>query len=479
MKVHREISLLKLIQSTPGLMTGSIKVQKIITVFFLVLFSSVMKAQEPGKIITSFFDEALTDSTAYRYLEYLCKKTKGRLAGSAASLKAVDFTRQALIRAGADTVWLQKVKVPHWIRGYEQCRITSVISGIEDLSITALGLSEGTSREGIVAKVIEIHDFEELKNIGRKRIEGRIVFYNKPVDNKIINTFAGYGGAVGQRISGASEASGYGAVAVIVRSVTQSLDDFPHTGITHYVDGVNRIPAVAVSTIDAEKLSRLLKKDTTLTAHLISTCKNYPDTLSYNVIGEIRGLLKPLEYITVGGHLDGWDISEGAHDDAGGCVQAIEMIRIYKKLGIKPKRTIRAVMFMNEEMSSTGGRAYADEAKKRGEIHYAALESDRGVMSPRGFEFDAEGAKLEKLLSLAQYFVPFNIRDFDRGGGGSDISPLKTLGALQIGYIPDIQRYFSYHHSVNDTFEQVNIRELQMGSAAIASLIYLIDFFDY
>ena len=453
--------------------------KKIFTVIILVLFSSGSKAQEPGEVLNSVFDEALTDRTAYNHLEYLCKNTKGRLAGSVASLKAVEYTRQALISAGADTVWLQKVMVPHWVRGFEQCRITSAISGSEDLSITALGLSSGTKVEGIVSEVIEIHDFEELKILGRNRIEGKIVFFNRPVNNKFINTFSGYGDAVNQRILGASEASGYGAVAVIVRSMTQSLDDFPHTGVTLYKDGVTKIPAVAVSTIDAELLSLWLKKDSSLTAHLISTCKNYPDTLSYNVIGEIRGSLKPQEYITVGGHLDAWDIAEGAYDDAGGCVQAIEMIRIYKKLGIKPKRTIRAVMFMNEEMSSTGGRAYADEAKIRGEIHYAALESDQGVMSPRGFGFDAEGSKLEKLQSLAKYFVPFNIRDFDRGGGGSDISPLKELGALQIGYIPDSQRYFSYHHTANDTFEQVNIRELQMGSAAIASLIYLLDFFDY
>jgi hypothetical protein len=369
--------------------------------------------------------------------------------------------------------------VPHWVRGYEKCQITSAISGSEDLSITALGLSAGTGEEGIVANVVEIDDFEDLKISGREKIEGRIVFFNMPVDNKLVNTFSGYGGAVNQRISGASEASGYGAAAVIIRSVSQFIDDFPHTGVTHYKEGVNKIPAVAVSTKDAELLSRLLKEDCSLKVHLISTCKTYPDTLSYNVIGEIRGSVKPGEYITVGGHLDAWDITEGAHDDAGGCVQAIELIRIFKKLGIKPKRTIRAVMFMNEEISSTGGRAYADEAKRKGEIHYAALESDRGVMSPRGFAFDAEGSKLKKLKSLSKYFISYNIRDFDTGGGGSDISPLKALGALQIDYLPDIQRYFSYHHSVNDTFEQVNIRELQMGSAAIASLIYLIDHFDY
>lgn len=453
--------------------------KKLLAIFIIVLFSSCLTAQDPGKVLTSFFDEALTDTSAYSQLRYLCRNTKGRLAGSAASFKAIEYTRQALINAGCDTVWLQKVIVPHWVRGFEQCRITSKTFGSAGLSITALGLSVGTSMEGIASKVIEVHNFEELKIMGRSRIEGKIVFFNRPVDNKVINTFAGYGGAVNQRTQGASEASQYGAVAVLVRSATQYLDDFPHTGVTHYGDGVNRIPAVAVSTVDAELLSQWLKKDSSLTAHLISTCKNYPDTLSYNVIGEIRGSLKPQQYITVGGHLDSWDISEGAHDDAGGCVQAIEMIRLFHKTGIKPRRTIRAVMFMNEEISSTGGRAYAEEAKRKGEIHYAALESDRGVMSPRGFFFDAEGEKLDKLQSLAKYFVPFNIKDFDTGGGGSDIAPLKELGALQIGYIPDIQRYFSYHHSANDTFEQVNIRELQLGSAAIASLIYLIDLFDY
>jgi carboxypeptidase Q len=459
-------------------MSDSRKVYRVLAAVVLILFSFQLKAQDPGKILTSVFVEALTDVTAYKNLEYLCKITEGRLDGSPGAAKAVEYTRQALISAGADSVWLQKVLVPCWKRGKEKCRITSSISGSYDLSITALGLSIGTSEEGIVSKVIEVQDFEELKALGRKSIEGKIVFFNRPVNNRLINTFAGYGGAVNQRTAGASEASKFGAVAVIVRSVTQFLDDFPHTGITRYEEGVDKIPAVAVSTLDAELLSLWLKNDSLLTAHLISTCKNYPDEWSYNVIGEIYGSLKPHEYITVGGHLDAWDITEGANDDAGGCVQAIELIRIFKKLDIKPKRTVRAVMFMNEEMSGTGGRTYADEAKMRGEIHYAALESDRGVMSPRGFTFDAEGLKLEKLRSLASWFEPFNIRDFDRGGGGSDISALKALGALQIGYIPDTQRYFSYHHSANDTFEQVNIRELQMGSAAITSLIYLIDLLD-
>lgn len=451
---------------------------RISAALILALISSGLKAQDPAITLRSVFDEALSDRTAYNNLEYLCKNTKGRLAGSPASEKAIEFTRQALLDAGADSVWLQKVPVPHWVRGIESCSVVSGINGKKDLDIAALGLSIGTSEKGITAKVIEVHDFEELKTFGAKNVQGKIVFYNRPFDNKSISSFAGYGGAVNQRTSGASEASKYGAVAVIVRSVTPSLDSFPHTGVTHYADSLNQIPAVAVSTLDAELLSKWLKSDPALTVDLVSTCKNYPDTWSYNVIGEIFGSVKPGEYITVGGHLDAWDITEGAHDDGGGCVQAIELIRIYKKLGIKPKRTVRAVMFMNEEMSSTGGKMYAAEAKRKGEIHFAALESDRGVLSPRGFAFDADGAELEKLQTLAKWFAPYNIRDFDKGGGGSDIGPLRALGALQIGYIPDSQRYFSYHHSANDTFDKINIRELQMGSAAIASLIYLIDLFD-
>ncbi len=452
---------------------------RFISIVLLAALSSSLPAQEPEKVLTSIFEESLTDRNAWNNLEFLCKKAGGRLPGSSASLKAVRYTRQALLDAGADTVWLQEVNVPHWERGYERCSVRSSVCGDTILSVSALGLSEGTDLKGIASRVIEVHSFEELKELGRERIQGRIVFFNRPADNRMINTFSGYGGAVNQRISGPSEAAVFGALAVIVRSATQALDDFPHTGVTRYAAGIKKIPALSVSTLGAELLSSWLKRDSSLIVNLVSVCRNFPDTISYNVIGEIRGYLKPDEYITVGGHLDSWDITEGAHDDAGGCVQAIEMIRIFRKLGIRPKRSVRAVMFMNEEISSTGGITYADEALKKGEVHYAALESDRGVMSPRGFGFDASGQRLEKLKSLSKYFLPFNIRDFDIGGGGSDIAPLKALGALQIGYIPDIQRYFDYHHSANDTFEQVNFRELQLGSAAIASLIYLIDLFDY
>jgi carboxypeptidase Q len=443
-----------------------------------ILLTGRVVAQEPEKILSKVYEDALTDQTAWKNLEYLCKNTKGRLAGSKASYKAIDFTAKALKEAGADTVFLQKVMVPVWRRGTEKCTVKSSAYGTKSLSVSALGLSVGTSPLGVSANVIEVHDFDELKAIGKEKITGKIVFFNRPSDNKLINTFSGYSGAVNQRSSGPSEASKLGAAAVIVRSVTQFVENFPHTGVTHYGEGVNPIPAVAVSTTDANYLSDLIKKDPSVSISLISTCRNFADTLSYNVVGEIRGSVKQNEVITVGGHIDSWDITEGAHDDAGGCVQAIEMIRIFKKLGIVPKRTIRAVMFMNEEMGGSGGKVYADEAKRKGEIAYAALESDRGVMSPRGFGFDADGDKFEKIVGISPYFLPYDVRDFEKGGGGTDIGPLKNIGAMLISYIPDSQRYFTFHHSANDTFEQVNIRELQMGSASIASLIFLVDLLD-
>lgn len=443
------------------------------------LLVSQTEAQQPDAVIRSIFNEALTDTTAYHHLRYITKKTRGRIPGSREALLAVEYTRQALIDAGADTIWLQEVTVPHWERGEEKAMIISDESGMRELTIAALGLSVGTAQEGLTAGVVEVHSFDELARLGKEKIEGKIVFFNRPVDNTLINTFAGYGGAVNQRTQGPSEASRYGAAAVIVRSVTHALNDFPHTGVTRYAAGIKPIPAAAVSTMDAGILSEALKRDPDLKLHLLLTCKNYPDTISYNVIGEIYGSSRPGEYITVGGHLDAWDNSEGAHDDAGGCVQSIEVIRLFKKLGVRPRRSVRAVMFMNEEMTGTGGREYAARAMERGEVHYAAIESDRGVMAPRGFTFDASGERLMKLKSLAEWFEPYNIRDFDQGGGGSDIAPLKQLGTLQIGYIPEIQRYFWYHHSANDTFEQVNIRELQGGSASMAALIYLLDIYGY
>jgi len=447
----------------------------------IILFLTIIPLAGSGQdkdslVVSSIFKEALTSMEAYENLRYLCKECKGRIAGTPEAAKAVEFTRQVMLDMDLDSVYLQQLMVKRWVRGQvEHCRITSAMFGSEDLTITGLGLSEGTTDVGLTAGVIEVNGIEDLERIGTKAIKGKIVFFNKPMDPSLLNTFRAYGGAASQRTRGASRAAPYGAVAAIVRSLTTALDDHPHTGVMYYKEGTDRIPAVSVSTMGAELLSAWLKEDPELQMHLVSNCKNMPEVRSYNVIGEIRGTDYPEQIITVGGHLDAWDNSEGAHDDGAGCIQAMEVLRLYKSLGIKPKRTVRAVMFMDEEIAQRGGKKYAALAELRNENHYVALESDRGGLLPRGFGIGTTGARLENMLALKKYFSPYGITEFKPGGGGVDIAPLKKFGTPLISFVPDPQRYFDYHHSPNDTFEQVNIRELQMGSAAIASLLYLID----
>lgn len=448
--------------------------------FVLLFLPGILVAQDPDSVlIRRIFDEALTSREAYENLHWLCKHTKGRIAGTPEAAAAVEFTRQVMLDMGLDTVYLQELKVKRWVRGsVEHARVTSSRFGSEDLAITGLGTSVDTPDQGILGKVIEVQSFEELEQLGKERIEGKIVFFNRAMDPTLINTFQAYGGAVDQRVNGASEAAKYGAIATIIRSVTTALDDHPHTGVMSYQDGIPKIPAVCVSTLGAELLSTWLAEDPELNLHLVSNCKTYPDVMSYNVIGELKGSEKPEEIITIGGHLDAWDNSEGAHDDGTGCIHAMEALRLLKILGIRPKRTLRAVMFMDEEIAQRGGKKYAELAELNNDKHYAALESDRGGLMPRGFGFGAEGTRLEGLLALERYFVPYGITEFTPGGGGVDIDPLKKSGAVLISLTPDMQRYFDYHHSPNDTFEQVNIRELQMGSASIAALIYLMDKYD-
>jgi len=445
----------------------------------VMLFFNVTAQNTENEIIQEIFNEALTDPTAYENLRYLCKNTKGRIAGTPEAAAAVEFTYQVMSRMELDSVFLQPVKVPRWDRGEdEEAVVISNRLGEKVVPVTALGMSVGTGKAGLSAKVIEVHNFEELATLGEENIRGKIVFYNRPMDPALINTFSAYGAAANQRTQGAVKASKFGATGVVVRSLTTALDDHPHTGVMRYDDSIPKIPAVAVSTNGAELLSTWLKQDPELNFYFRTTCKTYPDVTSFNVIGEIKGSEFPEEIITVGGHLDAWDNSEGAHDDGAGCVQAIEVLRLFKEIEIKPKRTIRAVMFMDEEIAQRGGKEYARQAEIKNEKHYFALESDRGGLQPRGFGISAPESRLGKILALKTYFEPYGIHEFTKGGSGADIGPLGNSGTPLCSFIPDKQRYFDYHHSPNDTFGQVNIRELQMGSAAIASLIYLIDKFD-
>lgn len=427
--------------------------------------------------IRKIFDEALERGDSYEMLRHLTKNIGGRLSGSPQAAAAVEWSRQQMMAYGFDTVYLQPVMVPHWVRGKKEIGriVNSKKLGSVKVNVVALGNSVGSGDAGVLGNVIEVQDFQELAKLGKASIEGKIVFFNRPMDPKLLDTFSAYSGASNQRGAGPSEAAKYGAIGVLVRSLSSFRDDVPHTGGTRYGLNIPKIPAVAISTNDADKLSELLKDDSDLQFYFETHCEMLPDVLSYNVVGEIRGSEKPDEIIAVGGHLDSWDLAEGAHDDGAGCVQSIEVLRIMKALNYKPKRTIRAVMFMNEENGLMGGRKYAQLAEENNENHIAAMESDRGGFLPIGFGISGTRAQQDKLLSWKPLFEPYNIHQFKRGGGGADISPLRTQDVPTIGYLPDSQRYFKYHHTGIDNFEVVNQRELELGAAAMASVIYLID----
>ncbi|MCS6820448.1 MAG: M20/M25/M40 family metallo-hydrolase [Microscillaceae bacterium] len=439
--------------------------------------SSLDLSQEE-KLFRKIFDEALTTPQAYIWLEHLCKKIGGRLSGSQSLEKAVQFTKTVLDTLGLDRVFLQEVKVPHWVRGEEVAWFEQKGKKIK-VNVCALGGSVPTQPQGIKAKVIEVKSFEELRQLGEAQVKGKIVFYNVKMKPTHISTFRSYGEAGFARKQGASEAAKYGAVGVIVRSLTTRIDDYPHTGSLGYQPHVPKIPAIAISTKDAELLSQTLKQNPETEFYFKSLCQNLPEATSHNVIGEIKGSEKPDEIIVVGGHLDSWDLGEGAHDDGTGCVQSMEVLRIFKKLGIKPKRTIRCVLFTNEENGVRGGRTYADLAAQNNEKHIFALESDAGGFTPLGFTIGDTPEILEKFMPFKLLFEPYQICIFKTGGNGADIAPLRNLGTQLIGFMPDSQRYFDHHHTQIDTFEHVNQRELQLGAAAITCLIYLLSEFDF
>jgi hypothetical protein len=379
---------------------------------------------------------------------------------------------------GLDKVWLQPVMVPKWVRGIPEFAYIETSPGKTiKVNICALGGSISTPPTGLKSKIIEVSGVDELEKLGAENIEGKIVFFNRPMDASLINTFESYGGCVNQRYSGAMEASKFGAIGVIVRSMNLRIDDFPHTGSMTYGDipPQKRIPSAAISTKHADLLSAMVKLDNNVQFYFKQNSKQLEDVLSHNVIGEITGSEFPDEYIVVGGHLDSWDLGDGAHDDGAGCTQSMEVLRLLKLSGIKPKRSIRVVLFMNEENGLRGGNKYAEIAAQKNENHIFALESDAGGFTPRGFYFDCDQSNFEQILSWKSLFKPYLIHFFELGGSGADIGPLKNETNVLSGLKPDSQRYFDYHHAPNDTFDAVNKRELELGAATMTSLVYLID----
>lgn len=436
-------------------------------------------ASQPDEVfLKNVFDHSLTKSQAYPWLEHICLRIGHRLSGSVQAEQAVQYTRQMLDTLKLDSVWLQPVRVPAWVRGENEIVRLQWAGGSQDLNALALGGSAATGPAGLRARVVEVTSWEQLDTLGEGVLKGKIVFYNRPMDPTLLNTFSAYGGCVDQRVHGASRAAKYGAVAVLVRSMGLRLDDFPHTGSVKYDSLYPQIPAVAISTMGAEQLNKLLKKQPEAQAFIRVTCYFKPDADSYNVIGEIRGSTYPDQVILVGGHLDSWDVGHGAHDDGAGVVQSMEVLRILQKLGYKPRYTIRCVLFMNEENGLRGALEYAEEANRKKEVHLCAIETDAGGFTPRGFSFDGDVSVVDQLYAEVKkqeaLFKPYGLT-FERGGSGADVGPLKSQKKLLCGYRPDSQRYFDYHHTAADTFDAVNKRELELGAACMASLIYLID----
>ena len=445
-------------------------------IFFFLFFSSSLFAQNSDSIfIQSIYNEALSKGRSFEDLRSLCKDVGARLSGSSEAAISVQWGKKRLALNGFDNVYLQEIKVPHWERGTKESGWINSNQGLRKMNILALGGSIGTN--GLLeAEIVEFKSLIELQKASRSKVEGKIVFINQPMEETYVNTFKAYGGCYSIRGEGAIEAAKLGAVGVIIRSVALPIDNHAHTGYMHYLDSVPKIPSAAISTFDSEELSKLLKQEKVKFSMELD-CRVFPDETSYNVIAEIKGNVKPNEIITVGGHLDSWDVGEGAHDDGAGIVHSMEALRILKELNYKPKHTLRVVFFMNEENGNRGGITYAKWSKEKGENQIAAIESDRGGFTPRGFDCDGSVEQIELLKSFGKKLNGYDLFHFEKGFAGVDIGPLKKSfeKIMLIGFAPDSQRYFDFHHAETDVFESVNKRELELGCAAISSMLYLLD----
>jgi hypothetical protein len=455
-----------------------IHAMKYIGILFLFSFFISQASAQDSIWIRRIYDEALLRGHAYENLRQLCKDIGPRLSGSAQAQMAVDWSYEKMLTYNFDKVSKQEIIVPHWERGTTETawyKSVNKYAPTHKLHLLALGGSIGTN--GLLeAEVIEFKSLTDLKNAKPKDVEGKIVFLNQPMDAAQIQTFKAYGACYAIRGNGAVEASKLGAKAVVIRSLGLPIDEHPHTGSMHYEKDIAKIPAAALSTKDADALSQALKEGK-VRFYLEMDCREFPDASSYNVMAELKGSKFPDQIITIGGHLDSWDTGEGAHDDGAGVIHCLEALRILNELGWQPTHTIRIVFFMNEENGNQGGQQYAKWCLANGEKQIAALESDRGGFAPRGFGLDGP----DKYLNLLQSFEPvlrsYDLHIFEKGYGGVDIGPLKDAypGIPLFGFVPDSQRYFDYHHAPSDVFESVNKRELELGAAAIASFVYLLD----
>ena len=461
-----------------------------LAVFGIWIAMGTLEAQEArwtkqdSAMVADIHRHILGEGGCVEDLRILCKDIGARLSGSPEADAAIRWGEETLRKAGAPEVRLQPVMVPHWERSATEMAWMRVDGGeAEPLAIRALGGSVG-SDGAIEAEVVVVREFEELDSLGPDGLDGRIAFFNRPMDPLMISAGGAYGGAYNQRSRGAVESAEHGGIAALVRSLTHAMDTFPHTGAMRYDNDIRKVPAAAVSTVDSRRIARLVGAGHEVRVGLEMGCILHDDKEQANVIAEFKGTVHPDRYIVVGGHLDSWDIGEGAHDDGAGIVHSIEVMRTLVALGYQPRHSIRVVLFINEENGNNGGKTYARVARETGEWHVAAVESDAGGDAPRGWSIDATDAGTAAIRGWRDSFMDYGVGDLRRGGAGVDIGPLKTeLPAgkrpVMVGLRPNSQRYFDYHHSERDIFENVHPRELKLGAAALTSMVYLLDQLDY
>ncbi|HEY8376495.1 MAG TPA: M20/M25/M40 family metallo-hydrolase [Nannocystis sp.] len=403
---------------------------------------------------------------AWELLAVLVDSFGHRLSGSRALEKAIDWSIEQMKRDGLVNARREKVMVPRWVRGRESARVVAPIE--RDLVVLGLG---GTVGGKVRGEIVVVESLEEIQTVG-EGLRGKIVVINQampPFDHASNRSF--YGETVRIRSSGASAAAKFGAKAVLIRSVTANSLRSPHTGAVRYEEGVPKIPAAALTLEDAELLARLARRGPTR-VELSLGAKTLPDSESGNAIAELRGRELPDEIVLIGGHIDSWDVGDGSTDDGAGCIMAMEAAALLKELGLVPRRTIRVVLFTNEENGLRGARAY--HAAHGKEKHVAAIEADSGSGAPRGFGITGTPEEFAELQRYAPLFEALGASTFETGGGGADISPLTKDGVLSLGLHPDTSGYFDLHHSPADTFDKIDPDHLQRNAAAMALMAYIL-----
>jgi len=454
-------------------------IKRQIKTFFLITLLTgafTVSAQDTEKnTISAIYQNALTSYESYNNLNELCTKAPGRLVGSKASERAIQILKTQIEKINPDACWLQHYITPSW-RVKSPCQATvQVGTKTEALNVVNLGLSVSTPEKGITGEILEVRSLGALDSLGSNVVKDKIVFFNRAMDNSKTTTFEQYGGAIDQRAGGASKAAQYGAAGAIIRSLSTEHYDFPHTGVSRYKESVTKIPNISISTNDADKLSLLNEQHPGVKVWIKSDTETIDSAQSANIIAEIKGSKHPEKIILIGAHSDSWFNTPGAHDDGAGCEQVIDVFRIFKELNIKPENTIRLVLFMDEEMYQSGSKVYAESVGKGKKEHIVSIESDAGGLLPLGFSIEADNFVFNSIKKLTEPLFDYGIYKTSIGHGGTDIAPLKQFGIPLIGLTTNSQRYFEYHHSANDTVDQVSRREMQLGTAAIASLVYLID----